>query len=201
MLLPLLLLTACTPTEVTLLMRGPLEGAAHMPVVVSPDESCLLYFKRVGEGNASKYVYCLAGSDGSSQRELFATPVDWDDMLNSVTSANAFSADGRKVVVAMMRTTKEGDFRSTLHHDASPAVVRLSPEERSTAVRAARAIGLNVAGVDLLRSNHGPVVMEVNSSPGLEGIERATGKDVASLIVEFIEKNARRDRTRTRGKG
>ncbi|MGB5541536.1 MAG: 30S ribosomal protein S6--L-glutamate ligase [Gammaproteobacteria bacterium] len=108
---------------------------------------------------------------------------------------------GGKVVAAMMRTAKEGDFRSTLHHGASAAVVRLSPEERSTAVRAARAMGLNVAGVDLLRSNHGPVVMEVNSSPGLEGIERATGKDVASLIVEFIEKNARRDRTRTRGKG
>jgi len=108
---------------------------------------------------------------------------------------------GEKVVAAMKRTAKEGEFRSNLHRGGSATVIRLSPEERSTAVRAARKMGLNVAGVDLLRSNHGAVVMEVNSSPGLEGIERATGKDVANLIVQFIEKNARRDRTRTRGKG
>ena len=75
------------------------------------------------------------------------------------------------------------------------------PEERSTAVRAARIMGLNVAGVDLLRSNHGPLVMEVNSSPGLEGIEGATGKDIAGMIIEFLEKNAKKDKTRTRGKG
>jgi ribosomal protein S6--L-glutamate ligase len=62
-------------------------------------------------------------------------------------------------------------------------------------------MGLNVAGVDLLRSNHGPVVMEVNSSPGLEGIENATNKDVASMIIEFIEKNAKSSSTRTRGTG
>ena len=68
-------------------------------------------------------------------------------------------------------------------------------------MRAAKKMGLNVAGVDLLRSNHGPVVLEVNSSPGLEGIESATGKDVAGLIIQFIEKNAKPHRTRTRGKG
>jgi ribosomal protein S6--L-glutamate ligase len=62
-------------------------------------------------------------------------------------------------------------------------------------------MGLNVAGVDMLRSNHGPVVMEVNSSPGLEGIEKTTGKDVAAMVVEFIEKNAKPGKTRTRGKG
>jgi len=108
---------------------------------------------------------------------------------------------GERVVAAMMRTAKEGEFRSNLHRGGSAGVVKLSPTERSTAVRAAGKMGLNVAGVDLLRSNRGPVVMEVNSSPGLEGIERATGIDVAGLIVQFIEKNARRDRTRTRGKG
>ncbi len=108
---------------------------------------------------------------------------------------------GERVVAAMKRTAKEGEFRSNLHRGGSAGVVKLSPTERSTAVRAAGKMGLNVAGVDLLRSNRGPVVMEVNSSPGLEGIERATGKDVAGLIVQFIEKNARRDRTRTRGKG
>jgi len=108
---------------------------------------------------------------------------------------------GDKVVAAMKRQGKEGEFRSNLHRGGSASVVKITPEERSTAVRAARVMGLNVAGVDLLRSNHGPVVMEVNSSPGLEGVETATGKDVAGRIIEFIEKNARPSATRTRGKG
>jgi ribosomal protein S6--L-glutamate ligase len=108
---------------------------------------------------------------------------------------------GDKVVAAMMRKAKEGEFRSNLHRGGSAELIKITPEERRTAVRSARVMGLNVAGVDLLRSSRGPVVMEVNSSPGLEGIEKATKKDVASMIIEFIEKNARHGRTRTRGKG
>ena len=108
---------------------------------------------------------------------------------------------GAKVVAAMKRQAKEGEFRSNLHRGGTASLIRLTPEERSTAVRAAKKLGLNVAGVDLLRSNHGPVVLEVNSSPGLEGIESATGKDVAGLIIGFIEKNAKPHKTRTRGKG
>ena len=108
---------------------------------------------------------------------------------------------GGKVVAAMKRQGKEGEFRSNLHRGGSAAVVRLTPEERSTAVRAASIMGLNVCGVDILRSNHGPVVMEVNSSPGLEGIETSTQKDVAGTIIEFIEKNAKPNKTATRGKG
>ncbi len=108
---------------------------------------------------------------------------------------------GGKVVAAMMRTAAEGEFRSNLHRGGSSSLVKLTPEERSTAIRSARKMGLNVAGVDILRSNHGPVVMEVNSSPGLEGIEGATGKDVAGMIIEFMEKNAKHKKTRTRGKG
>ena len=108
---------------------------------------------------------------------------------------------GDKVVAAMERRGKEGEFRSNLHRGGTAKLVRITPEERSTAVRSAKVVGLNVAGVDLLRSNHGPVVMEVNSSPGLEGIETATNKDVAGMIIEFIEKNARKGRTRTRGRG
>ena len=108
---------------------------------------------------------------------------------------------GDKVVAAMKRQGKEGEFRSNLHRGGHASIARLTPEERSTATRAARIMGLNVAGVDLLRSNHGPVVMEVNSSPGLEGIENATEKDVAGMIIKFIEKEARPGRTRTRGKG
>jgi len=108
---------------------------------------------------------------------------------------------GDKVVATMKRQGKEGEFRSNLHRGGSASVVRITPEERSTAVRAAQTMGLNVAGVDLLRSNHGPVVMEVNSSPGLEGIEGSTGKDIAGMIVAFIEKNAAIRNTRTRGRG
>ena len=108
---------------------------------------------------------------------------------------------GDKVVAAMLRSGKEGEFRSNLHRGGSAKLVRITPEERSTAVRSARIMGLNVAGVDLLRSNHGPVVMEVNSSPGLEGIEKATEKDVAQLVIQFIEKNARPGRTQVRGQG
>ncbi|GGD62640.1 30S ribosomal protein S6--L-glutamate ligase [Lacimicrobium alkaliphilum] len=108
---------------------------------------------------------------------------------------------GDKVIASMKRQAKAGEFRSNLHRGGSASLVRLTPEERSTAVRAARTMGLNVAGVDILRSNHGPVVMEVNSSPGLEGIEAATNKNVAGRIIEFIEKNAKAHKTRTRGKG
>ncbi len=108
---------------------------------------------------------------------------------------------GNKVVASMKRTGKDGDFRSNLHRGGSAALVKITPEERSTAVRSAKIMGLNVAGVDLLRSNHGPVVMEVNSSPGLEGIENATGKDVAGSIIQFLENNARPGKTKTRGKG
>ncbi|AUC61375.1 ribosomal protein S6--L-glutamate ligase RimK [Cyanobacterium sp. HL-69] len=96
---------------------------------------------------------------------------------------------GNKVVAAMKRQGPEGDFRSNLHRGGKAEKIKLTPEERSTAIRSAKAMGLRVAGVDLLRSNHGPVVMEVNSSPGLEGIEKATEVDVADKIIDFIEKN------------
>jgi ribosomal protein S6--L-glutamate ligase len=108
---------------------------------------------------------------------------------------------GDKVVASMQRKGAEGDFRSNLHRGGTAASIKITPEERSTATRAARTLGLNVCGVDLLRSNHGPVIMEVNSSPGLEGIERATGLDIAGKIIEFIGKGARPGKTRTKGRG
>jgi len=107
----------------------------------------------------------------------------------------AFVVDG-KVQAAMMRTAADGEFRSNLHRGGKARMIKLTAEERSTAVRAARAMRLNVAGVDMLRSNHGPVIMEVNSSPGLEGIEKASEKDVAGRIIEFLEKRAERGKTR-----
>jgi ribosomal protein S6--L-glutamate ligase len=108
---------------------------------------------------------------------------------------------GNKVVASMLRQAQEGEFRSNLHRGGIAKLVKITPRERATAIRAAKVMGLNVAGVDILRSNRGPLVMEVNSSPGLEGIEGATGKDIAGLIVDFIEKHARPNQTRTRGKG
>jgi ribosomal protein S6--L-glutamate ligase len=106
---------------------------------------------------------------------------------------------GEKVVAAMKRQGADGDFRSNLHRGGKAEKIKLTPEERSTAIRAAKAMGLRVAGVDLLRSNHGPLVMEVNSSPGLEGIETTTGIDVASRIIDYLEKNAESGKNWNRG--
>ncbi len=108
---------------------------------------------------------------------------------------------GDKVVAAMKRTAAPGEFRSNIHRGGTGEKIRLTPEERSTAVRAAKTMGLKVAGVDIMRSNHGPLVLEVNSSPGLEGIEKATGLDVAEKVIRFIEKNAAPGKTTTGVKG
>jgi ribosomal protein S6--L-glutamate ligase len=93
---------------------------------------------------------------------------------------------GKKVVAAMKRQAPLGEFRSNLHRGGSAKLIKITPEERSIAVRAAQVMNLNVAGVDILRSNHGPVVIEVNSSPGLEGIESASKIDIAGKIIDFI---------------
>jgi len=106
-----------------------------------------------------------------------------------------------KVVAAMKRQGADGEFRSNLHRGGTAQVVKITPKERATAIKAAATMGLNVAGVDLLRAERGPVIMEVNSSPGLEGIEGATGKDIAGMIIQCIEKNAKVGRTKTRGQG
>lgn len=101
---------------------------------------------------------------------------------------------GDKVIASMKRQAAEGEFRSNLHRGGSASLIRITPEERKTAIAAAKAMGLSVAGVDLLRSNRGPLIMEVNSSPGLEGIEAATGKDIAGMIIEYIERNANKSK-------
>ncbi|EDY86298.1 ribosomal protein S6 modification protein [gamma proteobacterium HTCC5015] len=108
---------------------------------------------------------------------------------------------GNKVVAAMKRSAAAGEFRSNLHRGGSAELTKITPAERATAVKAAKVMGLRVAGVDLLRAERGPLVMEVNSSPGLEGIEKATGKDVAVAIVKHIEENAKPFNNRARGKG
>jgi ribosomal protein S6--L-glutamate ligase len=108
---------------------------------------------------------------------------------------------GERVIAAMQRSAKEGEFRSNLHRGGSAEVIKLKPEERALAVRAAKVMGLDVAGVDLIRSAHGPLVIEVNSSPGLEGIETATGKDVAGAIIKHIEKDSLKGPNKPKGKG
>lgn len=100
----------------------------------------------------------------------------------------AFVVDG-VVVGAMKRQGKEGEFRSNLHQGGSAMIVELSEEEENTALKAAKTLGLGIAGVDMLQSNSGPMILEVNSSPGLEGIERATEKDIAKSIIRYIERN------------
>lgn len=96
---------------------------------------------------------------------------------------------GEKVVAAIVRRAQDDDFRSNLHQGGTAERAKITPAERKTAVQAAKELGLAVAGVDLLRSSRGPVVLEVNSSPGLEGVERTTGKDVAGHVIGYIDKN------------
>tara|TARA_R110002072_G_scaffold181452_2_gene337746 strand:- start:722 stop:1636 length:915 start_codon:yes stop_codon:yes gene_type:complete len=108
---------------------------------------------------------------------------------------------GDKVIAAMQRCAKEGEFRSNLHMGGTAKVIKLKPEERALAVKAAKVMGLDLAGVDMVRSNHGPLVLEVNSSPGLEGIEKATGKDIAGAIIEYIEKDSQKGPNKITGKG
>ncbi|MAM28706.1 MAG: 30S ribosomal protein S6--L-glutamate ligase [Flavobacteriaceae bacterium] len=100
----------------------------------------------------------------------------------------AFIVDGH-VVGAMKRQGKEGEFRSNLHRGGNASIITLSDEEEIAALKAAKAMGLGIAGVDMLQSDRGPLILEVNSSPGLEGIEAATGKDIATTIIKYIERN------------
>lgn len=100
----------------------------------------------------------------------------------------AFVVDG-KVVGAMKRQGKEGEFRSNLHRGGKGRVIKLSREEKEAALQACKILGLDIAGVDMLMSNRGPLILEVNSSPGLEGIEGATGVNIAGKIIEYIERN------------
>lgn len=187
----------------------PVTGFAH-----SPDDTQDL-LKLVG--GAPVVIKLLEGTQGigvvlAETRKAAESVIDAFRGLNAHflvqefikeaggSDIRCFVVDG-KVVAAMKRQGAEGEFRSNLHRGGSAELVRITPTERATAVRAAKIIGLNVAGVDILRSNHGPVVMEVNSSPGLEGIEAATKKDIAGQIIEFLERKAKHGSTRTKGKG
>jgi ribosomal protein S6--L-glutamate ligase len=107
---------------------------------------------------------------------------------------------GGKVVAAYKRQGKEGEFRSNLHRGGQGEPIKLKKSEREMAITAAKALGLDIAGVDMLQSERGPLVLEVNSSPGLEGVERVTGVDVATKIIEYIEDNVLKPRAKTKDK-
>jgi len=108
---------------------------------------------------------------------------------------------GNKVVASMKRQARKGEFRANLHRGGKAEAISITPVERGIAVKAAKIMGLNLAGVDLIRSAKGTLVLEVNSSPGLEGIEAATRKDIAGEIIAFVERHARTGYTKTKGSG
>lgn len=168
-------------------------------------------------GGAPLVIKILEGTQGKGV-VLVETPKAAESVIDAFRGLNAHflvqefieeaqGADirafviGNKVVAAMKRQSKGGDFRSNLHRGGVAEKIKISAEERRSAVRAAQALGLNVAGVDILRSRKGPVIVEVNSSPGLEGIERCTGVDIAGLMIQFLEENVGELSTRTRGSG
>jgi ribosomal protein S6--L-glutamate ligase len=159
-----------------------LEGTQGIGVVLAETRS-----------SAKSMIEAFGGVEANILVQEFIKEAEGSDI-------RAFVIGGR-VVAAMQRTGAPDDFRSNLHRGGKALAVKVTPEERSTAVRAAKIMGLNVCGVDMLRSNHGPVVMEVNSTPGLEGIEKATGVDIAGQIIEFLEKNAAPGKTKTKGEG
>lgn len=164
-------------------------------------------------GGAPLVLKLLEGSQGSGVI-LAETKKAAESVIEAFRGLNAFflaqefikeskGADircfviGDKVVAAMKRQAMDGDFRSNLHRGGTAKLVKITPTERKTAVAAAKAMGLRVAGVDIVRSDRGPLVLEVNSSPGLEGIELATARDIAGMIVDYIERNAK-DQSKSR---
>lgn len=187
----------------------PVTGFAHTPddikslirLVGGPPLIIKLLEGTQGKGVVLAETYQAAESVIDAFRKLDANFLVQEYVREAGGSDIRCFVIGGKVVAAMMRTAREGEFRSNLHRGGSGALVELTQEEQDTAVQAAETMGLNVAGVDLVRSRRGPLVLEVNSSPGLEGIERITGKDIAGLIIEFIETHAEQYRPFVRGRG
>lgn len=157
------------------------------------------------EGSQGKGVV-LAETDGAAEsvidafREMDANILVQEFIKEAGGSDIRCFVIGDEVVASMKRTAKAGEFRSNLHRGGTASIVEITNEERQAALDATKALGLNLAGVDMLRSARGPLIMEVNSSPGLNGIETATGKDVAKMIIEYLEKMDKNS-TETKGKG
>ena len=172
---------------------GILETVGGAPVVVK------LLAGTQGKGVVLAETRKAAESVIGAFRELDANILVQEFIKESKGSDIRAFVVGDRVVAAMERRAAPGEFRSNIHRGGSAQKVKLTPEERSTAKRAAKTIGLAVAGVDMMRSNHGPVVLEVNSSPGLEGIEEATGIDVAGKVIEFLERRVNQPKRKPKG--
>jgi ribosomal protein S6--L-glutamate ligase len=145
------------------------------------------------QGSAKSIIEAFSAANANILVQEYIKEAEGSDV-------RAFVVGGR-VVAAMRRVGRPGEFRSNLHRGGAAEEANISEDERNTAIQAAAVVGLNVAGVDMLRSNRGPVVLEVNSSPGIKGIEQATKADVAGAIIEFIERAAQYGSTETRGNG
>ena len=159
-----------------------LEGAQGMGVILAETEA-----------SAKSIIEAFSAANVNIMVQEFIAEADGSDIRAFVV--------GGQVVAAMQRTGKKGDFRSNLHRGGNAIAAEISEQERNAATRSAEITGLNVCGVDMLRSRRGPVVIEVNSSPGFEGIEAATRVDVAGRIIAFLERNARHGDTETKGNG
>ncbi|MFA5899473.1 MAG: 30S ribosomal protein S6--L-glutamate ligase [Hyphomicrobium sp.] len=159
-----------------------LEGTQGMGVILAETQ-----------GSAKSIIEAFSAANVNIMVQEFIREANGSDIRAFVI--------GGEVIAATKRVGRPGEFRSNVHRGGSSMQVELTGEERRIAVRAAAALGLNVSGVDMVRSGRGPLVMEVNSSPGLEGIEGATGIDIASRIVEFLEQNACYGQTETKGTG
>ena len=159
-----------------------LEGAQGMGVILAETEA-----------SAKSIIEAFSAANVNIMVQEFIAEAAGSDIRAFVV--------GGQVVAAMQRTGKKGDFRSNLHRGGNAIAAEISEQERNAATRSAEITGLNVCGVDMLRSRRGPVVIEVNSSPGFEGIEAATRVDVAGRIIAFLERNARHGDTETKGNG
>lgn len=165
--------------DVLKILNGPpvviklLEGTQGLGVVLADTKSA-----------AKSVIEAFSGLKTNVLIQEFISEANGEDLRAFVV--------GDKVVGAMVRKGAEGDFRSNLHRGGSSQLVKLTRTEKSTAIKAAKAMNLAMAGVDMLRSSRGPLVMEVNSSPGLEGIERTTESDIAGTIIEYIEQHAQK---------
>ena len=172
-----------------------LEEVGGVPVVI-----------KLLEGTQGMGVI-LAETEASAKSTIEAFSAANVDILVQEFISEAMGTDvralvvGRSVVAAMRRVGRKGEFRSNLHRGGKAEAVELSPDEIQTALKSTEALGLNVAAVDMLRSKRGPLVLEVNSSPGIEGMEQATGIDVAGAMIAYLEEHARPGKTETRGKG
>ncbi|EBS1096207.1 30S ribosomal protein S6--L-glutamate ligase, partial [Salmonella enterica subsp. enterica serovar Heidelberg] len=176
----------------------PITGIAH-----SPDDTSDL-IKMVG--GAPLVVKLVEGTQGigvvlAETRQAAESVIDAFRGLNAHILVQEYIAEakgcdirclvvGNEVVAAIERCAKAGDFRSNLHRGGVASIATITPRERDIAIKAAQTLGLDVAGVDILRAARGPLVMEVNASPGLEGIEKTTGVDIAGRMIQWIERHA-----------